>query len=171
LLRNRETRARFLEKGPDPMTPADQSNSAKPAIRCIQFKDSYKALGLAISMLSKIEPYGQYRLNKLVPTLFGEIRRGHYAFAVRGEEVIGYSGWALCSQEVAREWVAGRYKPSYEECVGGICPVLVTFHSKHKAATWPLIRYMRSLYPGQEVFFTRDYAGRKSRDARVLNVG
>ena len=150
---------------------ADTTEGRPPGLRCIRLDEPYKALGLAANMLAKVEPYAHYRTDALIPTLMAEIQRGHYCFTLQGERVLAYAGWALCTPEVARAWVVGQYKPDYDECLTGSAPVLVTFHSKRRAATLLTIRYLRSLYPGQEVFFRRDYADGQSRHARVLNVG
>ena len=53
----------------------------------------------------------------------------------------------------------------------GSAPVLVTFHAKSRDVTFLQIRYLRSLHPGQEVFFRRDYAGGRSRQSRGSNGG
>ena len=153
------------------MEPAGKRMDDKPALRSFQLGDPYKALGLAANILSKVEPYGHYRMDVLIPTLWAEIQRGHYVFTRQDETVIGYAGWALCDPEVARAWVEGRYTPNYQECVDGSAPVLLTFHSKSRTATVRQIRHMRSLYPGQEVFFRRDYASGLSRHAKVMNIG
>lgn len=152
------------------MQGTGEDRVGEPGLRCIRLDDPYRALGLAANMLAKVEPYAQYRMDGLIPTLMAEIQRGHYLFTLKGERVLGYAGWALCTPELARAWVEGRYKPNYAECVNGSAPVLVTFHSKSRAATVLQIRYLRSLYPGQEVFFRRYYGDGHSRHARVLNV-
>jgi len=139
-------------------------------LSCVRLKDTYKALGLALSVLSKTEPYDRYPFGGLVRTVMGEIQRGHYVLTLEGRRVLGYAGWALCRPETAEAWVAGRAVPCYEDCLNGPCPVLVTFHSKSRAATFRQIRHMRQLYPGARIYFRRDYAGR-SRSAQVLNLG
>ena len=59
--------------------------------------------------------------------------------------------------------------PDYAACLDGPNPVLVTFHSKSRAATFKQTRHMRALYPGREIFFRRDY-GKRTRIASVRNV-
>lgn len=67
-------------------------------------------------------------------------------------------------------WTARR-SPIYQACLEGPSPVLVTFLSKRREATFKQIRYRRARCPGREIFFRRDYAGRRTRIASVRNVG
>ncbi len=154
-----------------PMPRAEPEKGGRSGLRCIRLDEPYKALGLAVNMLAKVEPYAHYCMDGLIPTVMAEIQRGHYCFTLQDKRVLGYAGWALCTPEVARAWVEGRYKPNSAECLNGSAPVLVTFHSKSRTATFVQIRYLRSLYPGQEVFFRRDYANGRWRQTKVLNVG
>ncbi len=140
-------------------------------LRCTKLADPYKVLGLALSALSKVEPYASYKFGELTGTVMGQIQRGHYVFTLKDRLLVGYGGWALCTPEAARAWLAGRAVPDYQACLDGPNPVLVTFHSKSRAATFKQIRHMRALYPGREIFFRRDYAGRRTRIASVVNVG
>lgn len=138
-------------------------------LNCIRLKDPFKALGHALSLLAKVDPYARYPFGSLVRTVFGQIQRGHYVLTLEGRAVVGYGGWALCSPETAAAWVEGGSVPAYEDCLDGPCPVLVTFHSKSRAATFRQIRHMREIYPGTRVYFRRDYAARW-RTASVANV-
>ena len=147
-----------------------EQDPATGELRCIRLRDAYKAAGLALSALSKVEPYARYPFGNLVRTVMGQINRGHYVLTLEGQVVVGYAGWVLCAPEVAEARVAGRAVPPYEQCVDSPNPVLVTFLARHRAATFRQIRRMRELYPGRRVYFRRDYAGR-SRDGRVLNLG
>lgn len=140
-------------------------------LTCAQLSDPYKALGLALSALSKVEPYAGYKFGELTGTVMGQIQRRHYVFTFQDKLLVGYGGWALCTPEVARAWLDGAAVPDYQACLDGPNPVLVTFLSKRREATFKQIRYMRARYPGREIFFRRDYAGRRTRIASVMNVG
>ena len=141
------------------------------SLTCAQLADPYKALGLALSALSKVEPYAGYKFGELTGTVMGQIQRRHYVFTFQDKLLVGYGGWALCAPETARAWLAGQAVPDFRACLDGPNPVLVTFHAKSRAATFVQIRHMRRLYPGREIFFRRDYAGRRTRIASVVNVG
>ena len=150
---------------------SERETSGGGGLRCTQLSDPYKALGLALSALSKVQPYARYRFGELTGTVMGQIQRGHYVFTLKDRLLVAYGGWALCTPEVAQAWIAGRSVPDYEACKNGPNPVLVTFMSKSRTATFRQIRHMRALYPGREIFFRRDYAGQRARTASVLNVG
>ena len=145
--------------------------SSQRGLSCIRLRNRYEALGLAANMLAKAAPYDRYPVRLLVPTLMAEIRREHYCFTISGGRVLAYAGWAMCSHQVALDWVEGCRMPDYSECVDGDTPVLLTFYSKSAEATRFQIRYLRTLCPGKEVFFRREYAdGRPTHSAGVLNV-
>ncbi|MGF9761540.1 hypothetical protein AAII07_40745 [Microvirga sp. 0TCS3.31] len=67
-----------------------------------QVQDANAALGIAATYAASHPPFGSYRADKLVGSLAGQVRRGHYLFAVRDGIMVGYAGWALCQPDIAQ---------------------------------------------------------------------
>jgi len=116
-----------------------------------------------VNFLLSVDPYASYRFGRFARTLAGQIERGHYLFAVRGKQIVGYVGWAMCEETVARAWVEGRHTPSFEECRGGDCTVLMTWHAVSRDVVMFLARELRKAYPNHKAIFSRQYVGGKPR--------
>jgi len=138
-------------------------------MKCRQFKEPFQALGVVTNMLRRVTPYADYPFGKLSNVLMGQIRRGHYVFTIDDDGTpVGYVGWALCEEEVARKWMEGDYTPTSEECEDGDCGLVVTFYAANKKALLAQTRYCREKYPNIKVFGIRDY-GDGDRLAEVYN--
>lgn len=143
---------------------------SQETIRCQTFADPYAAMGHAVNLLGKVQPFTSYRFGELAGTLGGQIGRGHYRFAMRGTQLEGYMGWALCDEALARDWVAGGCVPTYDECVDGDACVLMTFWASSRHVTFQMIRQLRQLYPNRQAIFSRYYMdGRERRFNEVFN--
>ena len=67
------------------------------------------ALGLAVNHLMTKPAFANLRFGDWSRILVGQINRKHYYFVVDGKNQIqGFIGWALTSQENAEAWVEGR---------------------------------------------------------------
>ncbi len=136
---------------------------------CRQLKDPVYALGCAVNLLRHRKPFASYHFGRLSSVLMGQIRRGHYVFTFDGKRPVGYAGWALCEEAVARAWIESRHVPSFEECNSGNCVVGITFYAETTEACRFMARYCRGLYPDAKVFGIRDYGGRE-RQMRIRNL-
>ena len=105
-------------------------------LKCSRAQSDMVALGIAANMLHNSPPFDGLSAKDFIGTLLGQISRKHYVFTMRGEEILGYAGWALCSEEIGRAWAEGRYKPKYEESVDGPCVTVLTFYADTPEATW-----------------------------------
>ena len=135
---------------------------ANPELRTLcQFADSAEALGRAVNLLQRVEPFASYHFGRFSNVLQGQIRRRHYVFAIAEGRAAGYAGWALCDEEVARAWLERQRIPTMEECRDGACLLGLTFYAVDQATCRRLTRYCRTLYPGKSIFGIRDRGGRQ----------
>lgn len=140
--------------------------------RFVQFDDPDYALGRIVNLLRSVKPFSSYPFGRLANVLMGQIRRGHYIVATRDGVPVGYVGWAMCDEAVARKWVAGGTVPSFEQCVGGDCFVGITFYAADKETCFAQARFLRSRYPaGTRVFGIREYGTRQRRTELVHRTG
>src|SRR5688500_14666794 len=78
------------------------------------------ALGLAVSHLMTKPAFADLPFGAWSRILVGQIRRGHYAFAVDAEGTVhGFIGWALATKDHAEAWLDGRAGLSYEDSLAG----------------------------------------------------
>jgi hemolysin-activating ACP:hemolysin acyltransferase len=146
---------RLKEKGPKTM-------------KCGQFRNPYLALGIAMNLLRRVQPYASYPFGRFSNVLTGQIRRGHYVFTIADGVPIGYAGWALCEESVARAWVEGRAVPKASECLDGDCGLLITFCATSREACIRQIRHCRNLYPDKKIFAIREF-GTHQRSVELFN--
>jgi hypothetical protein len=141
----------------------------RSALSCRQFDDPVTALGQAVDLLRRVQPFASYSFGKLSSVLSGEIKRQHYIFTFDGRTPVGYAGWALCDELIARAWIEERYVPSFADCSNGDSWVGITFYAASKEICLFQARWCRARYPGLKVFGIRDY-GRRSRRTEVKNA-
>ena len=138
-------------------------------IVCRQPSHGMAALGLAVALLYQRRPFSDYRFGALVSVLRGQILRGHYLLAFRGDRAFGYSGWAECSREIAQRWLREGYSPTHEECKQGDCAIIISVVSDDVSVTRALIREMRQRFPNRPVYFKREYGHRAGGKVFVFN--
>ena len=126
-------------------------------LKCSRAENDMVALGIAANMLHNSPPFEGLSAEKFIGTLLGQICRKHYVFTMRGQEILGYAGWALCTEEVGRAWAEGRYTPKHEESIDGPCVMVVTFYSDAPEATRFQTRYLRNLKPHAPMISRRQY--------------
>jgi hemolysin-activating ACP:hemolysin acyltransferase len=152
------------------MSGAADREPAAPPLESKRFEKPTEALGCATLLLSTARPFDRMRFGALARALNGQIHRGHYLFAAQGRRLVGYVGWALCTEEVGRGWAHGRYRPSHEDCLAGDCFVGLTWYGESPRITFFLMRRCRALYPGVKVFGRREYGdGRPPRPMEWVN--
>lgn len=137
-------------------------------MECRRYTNKVFALGQAVNLLRDVPPFCGYRFDRIANVLIGQIRRDHYVFTVTGGRAVGYAGWALCEESVARAWIEQRYVPSFEECLRGDCVVGITFHAQTPEVCRYQARWCRSLYPNAQIFGIRDY-GAQERPKQLGN--
>jgi hemolysin-activating ACP:hemolysin acyltransferase len=138
-------------------------------MHCRQLEDHVVALGQAVNVLRRVQPFASYTFGRLANVLMGEIRRRHYVFTFDAETPVGYVGWTLCDEAIARAWIEERYVPTFAECSAGDSWVGITFYAATKEACLFQARWCRAQYPGLKVFGIRDY-GRRSRQSKTKNT-
>jgi hemolysin-activating ACP:hemolysin acyltransferase len=155
----------FLGSDPAPVPAAE----GKEPLVSRKMQNRVMALGLATELLHTRAPFSKFQFGKLTGVVRGQIKRGHYLFTFRGNQPVGYIGWAECDKKVAEAWMERSYTPTFQECSGGDSCVLITFVSPGTTVTLHLIREARKLYPDRPIYFMREYDNGKKRKATVLN--
>lgn len=137
-------------------------------MNCTQFDDPLYALGRAVDMLRRVKPFAGYDFGRFSNVLMGQIKRRHYVFTTLEGRDVGYAGWALCTEQIARGWIEGRLVPTFAQCDEGDCWVGITFYAETTKVCISQARWCRNRYPNARAFGIRDY-GSVRRTTQVLN--
>jgi hemolysin-activating ACP:hemolysin acyltransferase len=136
-----------------------------PAMAVIVKKlpDPWLALGLAAHFIGGREPFSRFPAGDLIRTLNGQVRRGHYLFALdtaaEPARVVGYLGWALYDSAVADRFVATGVPPADEPAMEGDVAWILTAAALNRAAFFAMTKAARKLYPDHRVIAIRHKAG------------
>jgi hypothetical protein len=145
-------------------TGAQPPNQAPaPELVCRRFKNPMVAFGAAVDLLRSHKPFKDAAFGTYASVLRGQIAREHYVFAVQGRLVVGYAGWALCSEEIARAWTEQRYTPKYAECLNGDCWVGLSYFATNRHTTFALMGHIKGCYPGFKIYGLRRYQDGRER--------
>lgn len=137
-------------------------------MQCVQIPDPFDALGRAADVLRRVQPFADYPFGRLSNVLMGQVKRGHCVFTLIDDRVVGYAGWAMCREDIARAWIENRYVPNFAECSDGDCWVGITFYAETREACFFQSRWLRRKYPNAKVLGIRDY-GRERRPTQLTN--
>ena len=133
---------------------------------CCRLSNHWEALGLATHLLHTSKPFHDYPFGRLTATLNAQIQRHHYLFTLRGQEVLGYVGWALCSKKVAEDWVERAIEPRLNACLDGDHWIALTWYASQAGVVCAQARHLRGLYPDKIGVGRRDYGHGKTRVKR-----
>ncbi len=144
-----------------PVQPAGAATADQ--VVCRRFKNPLLAYGAVIDLLRTHKPFSDAPLGTYASNLRGQIAREHYVFAVRNRTIIGYVGWALCSEAVAKAWTERRHAPKYAECINGDCWVGLTYYAQSRHATFAMMGHIKRRYPGFKIYGLRRYQDGRER--------
>ena len=126
-------------------------------IEIFRNKNIHYSLGLALDLLRRSDLYYKMEAGKLVGMLMGQMKREHYCFLLQNGNVMGYCGWALCEESIARKWINKEYIPSYSECMNGNVLVIVTLSTSKSKGLYYLKSVFKELYPAHLIYGMRNY--------------
>ena len=145
------------------------SSDAKQVLRIFKPASPTAALGLAVSHLMVKPAFANLKFGDWSRILVGQINRGHYCFAVDGEnQVQGFMGWAFADRDKAEAWVEGRRALSFEDSRNGDCMVINAWSANSTRVTRFLLAEMRRVGKDKvTVYFKRHYKDGTTRPARL----
>lgn len=137
-------------------------------LRAMREQDRARALGLAVSYLMTRPAFAKLPFGHWSRILTGQINRGHYLFAVRGSEIVGFFGWALTTEEVAELWLSGTREPSAEECRDGDCILINAWEARDDSVQKFVVEKFREVILGKRLIYgKRFYDDGRVRPVRV----
>ena len=137
-----------------------------PGLRIVRPRDGRLALGLAVSYLMTDPVFARLPFGSWSRVLAGQINRGHCLFALDGERVIGFVGWALTTKEKAEAWLTENRDIGFADSMAGPIVLINGWKAEGREANCALIGALRRLLRDREMV----YAKRFYRDGRVRAV-
>lgn len=138
---------------------SDEIVAAKP-------ENKVYALGLAMRVLATETGYMNLRLGDGVRLLTGLIERGHYFFAIKDGEIVGFLGWALTDKARGEAWLKGEAELTHEDCLSGDSIIINVWRAASPEAQKFMLEHMRETQADKVMV----YAKRHYSDGRVRPV-
>jgi hemolysin-activating ACP:hemolysin acyltransferase len=152
-----------------PAAQADATTAPRQELRLLRPDNPYVALGLAVSHLMTKPAFAALRFGEWSRILVGQINRKHFYFVVDGKnEIHGFLGWALCTQEKGEAWLAGQGALTFQDSLNGDCIVFNAWAASSRAVNRALLEAARKVMVGKEfVYFKRYYKDGSTRPMRL----
>jgi len=151
------------------MEQTSDTTNTRPPARLFRPANPALALGLAVNHLMTKPAFARLQFGDWSRILVGQINRKHYYFAVDDKNQIqGFMGWALASQENAEAWVEGHRGLSYEESKNGDCLVFNAWSANTPRVHRFLVDEARKIIKDYRiVYFKRHYKDGSTRPVRL----
>ena len=139
-----------------------------PDLKLFRPQSPFVALGLAVNHLMTKPAFANLRFGDWSRILVGQINRKHYCFAADADNQIqGFMGWAVTSQENAEAWVQGGAL-SFADSLDGDCVVFNAWAANTGKVNRFLLGEARKVIEGKDtVYFKRFYKDGSVRPARL----
>lgn len=146
----------------------NETRSAAVALRAVRPKDNRQALGMAVSYLMTDPVFARLPFGQWSRVLVGQINRGHYLFAIEGEKVVGFVGWALTTKDKAEAWLTENRDVGFADSMAGDVVLINAWKASGDAANRFLVEAVRGVIRGkQAVYGKRFYRDGRTRPVRL----
>jgi hemolysin-activating ACP:hemolysin acyltransferase len=136
---------------------------AEAPLRLATGPDRLAAFGRAVGHLMTRPAFAAAPFGHIARALAGQVNRGHYVFAQRGEAIVGFVGWAFVEELLAEAWLAGERGFTDDEAARGDCVVLNFWQADSPEVSRFLVARLIAAYPDKR----RLYAKRHYPDGRL----
>lgn len=148
------------------------SNDAEAApgarLRVVQPRDARVALGMAVNYLMADPVFSRLPFGQWSRVLVGQINRGHYLFALDGDRVVGFAGWALATKARAEAWLAANRDFDSADGMVGDVVLLNVWKAASPTVNRFMIASLRPLFRLQSaVYSKRFYRSGRVRPVRL----
>lgn len=143
--------------------PISESPSPAATLRAVRPRDGRHALGMAVSYLMTDPVFARLPFGQWSRVLVGQINRGHCLFALEGEKVVGFVGWALTTKDKAEAWLTENRDIGFAESLAGEIVLLNVWKANTPEAHRFLVHVLRPIVQGKEMIYSRRFY----RDGRI----
>jgi hypothetical protein len=142
--------------------------SRDESLRLVSNLPPATAFSRAVTHLMVRPAFARAPFGHIARSLAGQVNRGHYAFACRGDAVVGFAGWARTHEPVAEAWLAGERPFGDAEAAAGDCLVLNFWQADTPEISRFLVRSLAERLPGVlRVYAKRHYPDGRMRPLRL----
>lgn len=137
-------------------------------LRSVQPRDPCVALGMTVSYLMTDPVFARLPFGQWSRVLVGQVNRGHCLFALEGEKVVGFVGWALTTKEKAEAWLINNRNVGFAESLAGEIVLINAWKASTRAANRFLVDAVRPVVRGKEMIYSRRfYPDGRIRPSRI----
>jgi hemolysin-activating ACP:hemolysin acyltransferase len=136
-------------------------------LRLVTGLPPHVALGRAIAHLMTKPAFARAPFGHIARCLAGQVNRGHYAFAVRGRDVVGFAGWALAERPVAEAWLRGERGFAGLEATRGDCVVLNFWQADTPDVSKFMVQRLAAAVTVGRLYAKRHYPDGRVRPVRL----
>lgn len=148
-----------------------RAKDARPVaaeLQAVRPRNSREALGMAVSYFMTDPVFARLPFGQWSRVLVGQINRGHYLFAMEGEKVVGFVGWALTTKEKAEAWLTENRDIGFADSLAGEVVLINAWKATSPAANRFLLATMRRVVSDKAmVYAKRFYRGGRVRSVRI----
>lgn len=146
--------------------PARGQGDLEARLRISQDPNAYAALGRAVSYMMTKPSFAAQPFGLWSRILTGQVNRKHYFFALDGEQVVGFVGWALTTQEKAETWMANRGEINSADSRSGDCFIINAWGADSNQINRYVLRQLRPFVAPHRLLFAKRFY----RDGRTRPV-
>ena len=141
----------------------------EPQRALVRLRPGHEAFGMVLDLLSRTPPFAQYDLDKISAAIRMQLHHQHHVAALEDGQLIGYMGWLLTAQEIARKWAQdkGPLRSAPAEAADAVCVTILASPDRHVLRK--LVGQGRAQYATIPVFFKRQ-SGEKTRKVAVTSM-
>jgi hypothetical protein len=144
--------------------------SAPNPIICRQLPPSYGSLSFIMDFVVATGEFGRMQARTLFSALKTQIQSGYHVAAYRDQKLVGYCGWLITTEDIARQWLKNEAKLRSVPAVSSDAVALTIVRFVDRDAVLPAIRSCRRLNGERRVFFKREAHGSQpERKSSVYN--
>jgi hemolysin-activating ACP:hemolysin acyltransferase len=137
-------------------------------IRLLTGINPAQALGFAVSYLMTKPAFACLPFGHWSRVLVGQINRGHYLIASDDERIVGFTGWALTTQEKGDMWLAERGELAFEDSKAGEILLINAWAAESNDVTQLILKRLREIGQTQKmIYFKRLYPDGRTRPVRL----
>lgn len=120
-------------------------------------QDPFKAMGMATSHLMTKENFRQLTFVEAGRLIAGQINRGHYFFVRQKQSIVGYAGWALCSEAAGDLWLSRNIDVPLAEAESGDCILLNMWQADAPDINPLIVRELQRRNPDKKFLFAKRF--------------
>lgn len=133
-------------------------------LKAVRDDNAFGALGRAVSYMMTKPAFANAPFGHWAKTLTGQVNRKHYFIIMRGDQTVGFLGWAFVPEDIARTWVNGKGEVAFGDSKDGDSMVINAWAADDAESNAFVLDVARRVCVGRKwIFAKRFYKNGRSR--------